>query len=267
MIQVSNTTSRWKQSGMVTEQTTPTAGGTLSPAGILRVLSRRLWTIVLVAVVLAGSALGFSLVQKPTYEASIKVLVGQKIRGDQSFAGNVAGLQQFTPTMAKAVTTLPVAQGVVEELGMPERTAEELLANLSAQTDPGTTFIDISYSDTDPEKAQRVANTVGEVFSGKISEISPGVNAVTATVYEPATLPETPVSPRPVRNVILALVLGGFLGVGLAFLLEYLDDSWSAPEEVEQVTGVPTFGVIPKFQVLTGKKKREVLANQGKGRS
>jgi hypothetical protein len=36
------------------------------------------------------------------------------------------------------------------------------------------------------------------------------------------------------------------LGVGLAFLLEYLDDGWRSPEEVEQISGVPTYALIPR---------------------
>ena len=46
-------------------------------------------------------------------------------------------------------------------------------------------------------------------------------------------------------------------GMRLAFLLEYVDDSWRSPEEAEQVSGVPTFGVIPEFEALTGKKEAE----------
>jgi hypothetical protein len=42
------------------------------------------------------------------------------------------------------------------------------------------------------------------------------------------------------------------LGIGLAFLLEYWDDDWRSPEEVEQISGVPTFGVIPLFEILKG---------------
>jgi capsular exopolysaccharide synthesis family protein len=36
------------------------------------------------------------------------------------------------------------------------------------------------------------------------------------------------------------------LGIGLAFIMEYLDDSWRSPDEVERISGVPAFGVIPK---------------------
>ena len=62
-------------------------------------------------------------------------------------------------------------------------------------------------------------------------------------------VPQSPVSPDPVRNLLLALVAGVMLGVALAFLLEYMDDSWRSPEEAEQISGVPTFGVIPAFKV------------------
>ncbi len=55
-------------------------------------------------------------------------------------------------------------------------------------------------------------------------------------------------SPNPLRDGLLALILGAMLGVGLAFLLEQLDDRWRSPEEVERICGVPAFGVIPEFK-------------------
>jgi capsular polysaccharide biosynthesis protein len=48
------------------------------------------------------------------------------------------------------------------------------------------------------------------------------------------------------------------LGVGLAFLLEYLDDSWRSPEEVEQFLGLPNFGTIPHFDVSSNGKRARV---------
>jgi len=158
------------------------------------------------------------------------------------------------------VTTLPVAQGVVEELDLSSRNAESLLENLSAEQGIEgieSTFIEVTYRDTDPQRAQLVANTVGQVFSEQIEELSPSASGVTATVWEPAVAPETPVSPDPLRNGLLALVFGVLLGAGLAFLLEYLDDSWNSPEEVERVSGVPTFGIIPEFEVLESKEGKQ----------
>ena len=52
--------------------------------------------------------------------------------------------------------------------------------------------------------------------------MSLGPNAISATVWEPATLPETPLSPDPIRNGVIGLMLGSLLGLVLAFLLEHV---------------------------------------------
>jgi capsular polysaccharide biosynthesis protein len=227
----------------------------LSQADLARIMRRRLWVIALVGFIFAGLAAGFSFVQTPTYEASIKVLIGQKQSSDipPDLGNEVAGLQQITATMVEAVQTRPVAQGAIERLDL-RMSPTSLLENLSAEQIGTTSFLEVSYADSNPERAQRIANTVGEVFSDQISKTSPSANAITATVWEPAVLPDEPAAPSPIRNVVLALVLGLMLGLGLAFLLEYLDNSWDSPEELERVSGVPTYGVIPAFKVHKSQK-------------
>ncbi len=227
----------------------------LSLRDILGVLWRRLWVILLVAAVLAGSAVGFSFLQTPTYEASIKILVGQEQEGGapNNLGSDVQGLQQITQTMAEAVSTRPVAEAVIQEQNL-RTTPEDFLENLGVEQVASTQFIEVTYEDTSPEEARRITNTVGEVFSDQVSEISPSANAITATVWEEAAVPDSPASPNLLRDGLLALVLGTMLGAGLAFLLEHLDDSWRSPEEAERVSGVPTFGVIPQFDVPKAKK-------------
>lgn len=235
----------------------PSSESNLTVRDLLWVVWRRLWVVMLVAALLTGMAVGASLMQTPVYEASTEVLVGQKQGGDTpaaSLASDITGLQQITQTVVEAVDSRVVAEDVIEELGL-QTTPETFLGNLGVQQVPETQFIQITYMDTDPERAQKIANTVAEVSSDLISEVSPSASAIIATVWDPAIEPTTPVSPEPVRNGILALLLGIMLGMGLAFLLEHLDDSWRSPEEVERVSGVPTFGIIPKFKAPRTKKK------------
>jgi succinoglycan biosynthesis transport protein ExoP len=210
---------------------------------LLWVLRKRIWIIVLSAVALTGAGVGLSFLQTPTYEASIKVLVGQKSGTDAPV--DVFALQQLTQTVVEAATTRPVADAVIQRLDL-QMTPKTLLANLDAQQVKATQFVEISYTDTDPERAQRVADAVGQVLSDRMSEINAGDATLTAKVWEPATLPSSPTSPNPIRNGVVALVAGVLLGAMLAFLLEYFDDTWRSSAELERLSGKPNLGVLPK---------------------
>lgn len=210
---------------------------------LLRVFHRRMWIIALSAVVLTGAAVGFSVLQTPTYEASIKVLVGQESGTDVPV--DVFALQQLTQTVVEAASTRPVAEAVIQRLDLPT-TPSTLLDNLDAEQVEATQFVEITYTDTNPEMAKRVVDTIGQVLSDRMSDINTGDTTLTAEVWEHATLPQDPVSPAPVRNGIVALVAGVLLGAMIAFLLEYLDDTWRSPEEVERVSAKPNLGVVPK---------------------
>ena len=220
---------------------------------LLGVVRKRLWVILVVAVVLAGAAVGLSLAQAPMYESSTKILVGQE-RGITENPSDVGGLQQLTTTMAEGVNSRPVAEAVIRQQNL-RTTSEDFLNHLSVEQVPETQFIQVDYKDSSPERAQQVTDSIGDVFSEQVSQVSPSAGAITATVWERAEVPDGPVSPNPVRNGLLALMLGLMLGVGLAYLWEHLDDSWRSPEEVERVSGLPTYGVIPEFQASVGKKK------------
>ena len=206
--------------------------------------------------VLTGAAAAYTFAQTPMYQASIKVLVRQERVGNQpgSLGGDVQGLKDLTKTMVEGVNSRPIAEAVVEQLNL-QMSPGEILGRLSTRQVGTTQFIQISYQDPSPERARLVADTIGEVFSTRIYDLTPSTNAITATVWESAEVPSEPVSPSLMRNIGLGLGIGLMLGVGLAFLLEYLDDSWRSPEEAERISGVPTFGVIPEFRALKSKKE------------
>ena len=198
----------------------PTYGATLDLNVLGQAILRQFWVVVITVVVITGATTGFSLAQPPEYEASIKIIIGQGGKLTQDPVAQ-AGLMDITDTMVVAVDTRPIAQGVIRKLGLDE-TPKEVLKNMTAQRIGATQFIEVSYTDFDPERAERVANTIGSVFSDEIAGISPGSDAITASVWEPATVPTSPEDPDPIRNGFLASVLGAMLGVGLALLFDYL---------------------------------------------
>jgi capsular polysaccharide biosynthesis protein len=147
----------------------------------------------------------------PTYEASAQLWVDQK-QGDQQT--NLAGTVEVL-TMIHAIDSRPVAAEAIRRLGL-QMEPDELLVNLTFEQVESRSFIRITYEGNDPVEATKIVNTVGEVSSEVISERSAAGSNITATVYEKARVPESPVSPHPLSNGLLTLVIGLMLCAGLA---------------------------------------------------
>jgi len=64
-------------------------------------------------------------------------------------------------------------------------------------------------------------------------------------VVDRAETPQFPSTPRKRLNFLLSLMAGLGLGVGLAFLFDYMDDSINSAEAVAGVAGLACLGVIP----------------------
>jgi succinoglycan biosynthesis transport protein ExoP len=93
-------------------------------------------------------------------------------------------------------------------------------------------------------------------------------------IVDRALPPPEPFKPSYKKNLLMALVCGGGLGVGLAFLLAQLDRSLRTPEQVEQYLQLPALGVIPAYEASPGRrgmgrrlrrKTQAVPAENGKG--
>ncbi len=99
---------------------------------------------------------------------------------------------------------------------------------------------------------KREADTNKELYKGllqrmKEAGVSAGLTVSNIQVVDQAEIPTSPYKPNRRLNLLLAAVVGLFLGVGLAFFFEYLDNTVKTPEDVEQVIRLPSFGMIPEI--------------------
>lgn len=72
-----------------------------------------------------------------------------------------------------------------------------------------------------------------------------GISSSNIHVVDAAGLPILPAKPNVLRNLILAVVLGLFVGLGLAFFLEYFTDQIANPDEISDRFQIPILGVMP----------------------
>ena len=101
-----------------------------------------------------------------------------------------------------------------------------------------------------------------------------GLRTSNIWIVDRAEAPIDPSSPKKKRNMILALMMGLFGGLGLAFVFERLDSSIKSFEDVEKYAHLPSLGMVPAFsQDGTGhpyggrrdKKKGDLSEKAGAG--
>jgi len=83
-----------------------------------------------------------------------------------------------------------------------------------------------------------------------------GLKSTSISIIDEGIAPENPVSPKKKLNLILALIMGLFGGVGLCFVLEYFDDTIKGPEDFQRLDGIPSMGIIPYLHPEAEKKKK-----------
>ncbi|QJD30650.1 GumC family protein [Methylococcus geothermalis] len=102
-----------------------------------------------------------------------------------------------------------------------------------------------------------------EMFFKRLKETSEAgdLQPSNARVMDAAVLPKFPVKPNKKLGVAIAFVLSLMAGVGLAFLLDFMDKSFRSSEEVEQKLGLPLLGLVP---LVVQKQKRGVKEDVSK---
>jgi len=197
---------------------------------------RRFWRIwVGSATVGVLAALGIVLSSTPTYQAQAEVFVagtGEGTSGAQFVNQRVSSY----PQVARSRTVL---HGVIDDLGLRE-SLTSLRQRIGATNPPDTSQIDITVSDSDPDRAAEITNAVAVRFGAAIEELERPVNGespVQLSVTDPATTPSTPDFPVPALILGLGTVVGLILGAAGAILRSRLDTGVYDADDVRAVWG------------------------------
>ena len=94
--------------------------------------------------------------------------------------------------------------------------------------------------------------------------VTAGLKSSDVHIVDHGVVPGAPFSPDHKWNLLVALALGSFLGIGLTACLESLDNTVTTPEEIEAM-GLPSLGFIPATAGIMTTRAREGLVGTGAG--
>lgn len=209
--------------------------------------ARKRWIVIVFVTLLCvvASAL-LALLSPKTYEASTRLFVSTA--GSDNSTALLQGSsfsQQRVKSYADVVTSPKVLGPVIRQLGLDVRPSQ-LAARVTATAPLDTVLIDVSVTDHSPQLATRLAHAIGHQFIRTVADLettgNDGTSPVKVTVIAEPTLPSSPISPRPGRNVGLGLVVGALLGCGLALLRESLDTRIKGPDDCRDATESTVLG-------------------------
>ncbi|MHB8926878.1 MAG: YveK family protein [Bacillota bacterium] len=205
------------------------------------IIRRRLWAIILVTVVaVATSGVISYFFIEPVYSASTTLMILKKDSPGIDYTTLLMN-RQLVKTYGEIAKSRTVAEHVLVDLSLDMTTAE-LQGAIHVNTVRDTELIQIRAESTIPAQAELIANAVAKDFIRQVVQIMKVENV---QVVDPAIEPTAPVKPRPKLNMAVAGVLGIMVGVGLAFVLEYLDNTVKSPEDVRRYLDLPVLGTIP----------------------
>jgi receptor protein-tyrosine kinase len=214
----------------------------------LGVLRRRWVSVVAVILVAVAVAVAISFILTPKYQSKSQVFLRVDVQSvTDEYAASLFAQNRAT-AYAELAKSTELTQRVINALSL-DMTPGQLAGEIDAQVENSTPLIDITVTNTNAREAQKICDTLTDLFAKYIAEIETpaGSNAgseINVAITNQATYDANPVSPKKLLNVVAALAIGVLLGIGLAVLREILDRTIRTADNVAEITDAPVLASI-----------------------
>lgn len=205
----------------------------------LRQLLKLLWDkkvtiliIVLIAVIAGWVYTSFMV--KPVYTSSIRLILAQKNTTDASTGvitqTDVTLNDKLIDTYKEIAVSNSVIRKVINNLDLKNVDEDVLKKEINVTAVTGTQILKISVTDKDADRATKIANEMGKVFSERIKDIYKIENV---SVLDEAETPEEPSNVNHKRDMLIFLAVGIVLAIAIVLLANMLDNSIKSSADIE----------------------------------
>jgi succinoglycan biosynthesis transport protein ExoP len=209
---------------------------------IFNIVRKRIVFILLITIFFAvASGIVSFYVITPLYVAKCTIIVG-KDSTDMITQSEVTMYQDLIKTYSKIGKSRVVAENAIKRLDL-SIPVDEFMMNVGITPESGTQIIEISYKSNTPKTASEVANALSQAFIEESQRLLPSGSVKT---MDNALIPEEPITPKKKLNISMGFLLGLLISLGLAFLIEYMNNTINNEDDIERYLQLPLIGLIPK---------------------
>lgn len=189
---------------------------------LLQSLVRKWWMFLIVLAITAGATLFLTMRQTPVYrsKATYIMRLSSEITDTKSISTALDTLNRYNELLG-TYSEIAMSQMIKRQAGTrlgisgPDRSS----MSVSSRTVPGSKVLEISVEGPNPELVRSFAEAVGEETITYVNDLYP---AYRLTLLDDPSAPGKPISPQLTLNLVLGIVLGGFLGLTAVFLSIWL---------------------------------------------
>lgn len=163
---------------------------------------------------------------------------------------NAAGVKDLDPVRQEL--TKDLVQAEINSLGYNTRVdaLKTLVNNFNGR------LSGLPNKELQLTRLMRNASVTAELYKMLLQKreearISEAMNVGNVRIVEEAVMPDRPIKPKKLQNMLVAVVVGLMFGVGVAMFLEYLDDTIQTADDAEGVAQLPSLGIIPWLRSTT----------------
>ncbi|MER2120665.1 MAG: Wzz/FepE/Etk N-terminal domain-containing protein [Solibacillus sp.] len=217
---------------------------TLGLQEFAKILKKRSWLIIILTVISIAISAGISFYAlTPVYEAQTQILVNQNNSAEGVYSWQTTETDLRLINTYNVIITSPVIlTPVIDALDL-NYTPSQLTQQISISNENDSKVVTISVEDSNPSKAAEISNKVAEVFKEQIPHL---MSVDNISILSAAKLSEnpTPVKPNKMLNVAIGGLIGIMVGIGMSFLLEFLDMTIKSETDVEDYLELPVIGMV-----------------------
>lgn len=228
----------------------------------LRILQRGWWIIVLTMLAALNVALLVSMMSTPIYSASSRFVISPNAVFYESAWDLVSSMETLDRRSIintnKELLASSSVYGTHPTIMAMDPLVLEADYDIAVVVIPDTNILRLTVEGPDPYQAVRITQAIGENAIEYINNLYP---AYIFSIIDEPKLPTEPISPKPVQNAALSMLVGVIIGVGLAFMRNQLENTFEALRErstIDNVSGAYTRSYFERMLVETTTQNPDV---------